>query len=555
MTDITDLVPRPLLDDIVAGKAIPIIGAGFSRNAVLPEGEQMPLWEDVGRKIADLIPNYPYSTPIDALSAFEHEFTRGKLVEELSRILRVEESEPGAVHKTFCQCPFDVVCTTNFDFLVERAYGQQAHRVNCRPVMDQEQFAVPPSSRSVQLIKLHGDLNHPNRLIMTEDDYDTFTDRYPIVATYLGHLLLTRTPLFIGYSLEDPDFRQIWRVIANRLGRMRRAAYVIDVGMQAWDQARYERRGVKVVNLPGDRNKRGPALEAFFSKLLAVWMSGVAGASASTTQAPELAMPEGTTTRLCYFAIPARLHAFYRSYVFPIAERCGLSPLTAIEAVQPGDNVLATIMALLSRAQVVVADIAGSFDSLMEVSFAALRRPLRPKILIVMETGAAMPSHLRGLRHIERPPLDAHSRAKASRVGGPLLDEFLESVRAWLERVSNELRPDLREEPMRLLRMGEYRAAIISVVSLLEVKVMQLISAMGEELTVRKSIHRGLKLLAERELLNRSDVDACVRAWAERSLLIHTSKPTSAQRAKSIVGQVLDVIGKMDAFRIANDGS
>jgi hypothetical protein len=28
--------PKPLLDDLVAGRWLPIVGAGFSRNAVLP---------------------------------------------------------------------------------------------------------------------------------------------------------------------------------------------------------------------------------------------------------------------------------------------------------------------------------------------------------------------------------------------------------------------------------------------------------------------------------------------------------------------------------------
>jgi len=40
-------LPKPLLDDIIKNRCIPIIGAGFSRNADLPSGLQMPLWHDI----------------------------------------------------------------------------------------------------------------------------------------------------------------------------------------------------------------------------------------------------------------------------------------------------------------------------------------------------------------------------------------------------------------------------------------------------------------------------------------------------------------------------
>jgi hypothetical protein len=50
MTNYLHLVPRPLLDDIVNNRSIPIIGAGFSRNAELPGKLKMPLWDDLGGK-------------------------------------------------------------------------------------------------------------------------------------------------------------------------------------------------------------------------------------------------------------------------------------------------------------------------------------------------------------------------------------------------------------------------------------------------------------------------------------------------------------------------
>jgi hypothetical protein len=65
--------PRPLLDELVAGRWMPIVGAGLSRNAELPSGRVMPLWDDLGRAMASDIPGHAYVGPVDAISAYRDE--------------------------------------------------------------------------------------------------------------------------------------------------------------------------------------------------------------------------------------------------------------------------------------------------------------------------------------------------------------------------------------------------------------------------------------------------------------------------------------------------
>ena len=68
--------PKPLLDDLVAGRWLPVIGAGFSKNAVLPVGKEMPLWNELGNAFASEIGDYSATNALDAISAFEHEYGR-----------------------------------------------------------------------------------------------------------------------------------------------------------------------------------------------------------------------------------------------------------------------------------------------------------------------------------------------------------------------------------------------------------------------------------------------------------------------------------------------
>jgi len=264
MATYIDRLPKPLLDDIVQGQCIPIIGAGFSRNAELPPGFEMPLWDDLGKHLAQQMRNYPYTTPIDGISAFCHEFSRAKLIEQLRTILHVDKAQPGPAHLAFADLPFDIVVTTNFDFLLERAYDIK--RRPYYPIVDEDQLSIGNVSQGTRILKIHGDLNHPSRLIVTEEDYDTFLEKYPLICTYLANLLISRTPLFIGYSLEDPDFRQIWQIIGARLGNLRRNAYTFAVGVQSVDISRYERRGVKVISLGENVAAYGDILRKLFEE-------------------------------------------------------------------------------------------------------------------------------------------------------------------------------------------------------------------------------------------------------------------------------------------------
>ena len=261
--------PKPFLQDLVSNRCLPIIGAGFSKNADIPKNKKMLDWDELGKAIAQDIQDYKYTNAIDAISAFCHEYSRTNLVEKLTELLLLSSVKPGKTHKAFCELQFDIVCTTNFEFLLEQGYGLIPKY--CRPIIDEDQLSISNSSDGITILKLHGDLHHPNKLVVTEEDYDRFLSKNPMLATYLANLLITRTPLFIGYSLDDTDFRQIWQVIKDRLGSLRRQAYVLKIDCSPHEKARFERRGVKVINIKGNPSDYPKILEDVFTELKDYW--------------------------------------------------------------------------------------------------------------------------------------------------------------------------------------------------------------------------------------------------------------------------------------------
>jgi hypothetical protein len=521
--------PRPLLADLITGRWLPIVGAGFSRNAVLPDGAPLPMWGELGNLISQDLQDYSSTGPIDAISAFEHEFGRPKLIERLSELLRVDVARPSVVHKAFCSLPFDLVCTTNFDFLLEHQY--QLIPRHCTPLIDEDQLSIGLKDTGTALLKLHGDLNHTTRLVATESDYDCFLDRFPLLATFVANLLITRTAVLIGYSLDDPDFRQIWQVVGERLGRSRRVAYVILVGAKPSDIARFERRGVKVINLTGSRSKYAEALTEAFTELWDYWQERLIPASRVREEEPlqELSLPRDANTRLCFFAIPLSLQPFYRERVFPIARDAGLVPVTADDVVTPGDNIVAKLDALLERALLVVVD-AATPATLSELQMAIVR--LGPaRVLLVSQRGGHRPTDLEGLRTVERPDITEVDPV-----------EFLTALQSWFQQAAHLHLATFMAEPERLLVAGENRAAVISAITLLETTLREQLEQPTMPAIRPMPLRRMLNLAAEHELLPAERIPAIMEWLHIRNQLVHSRQAISRRDAQQIVSGVLKIV-------------
>jgi hypothetical protein len=525
--------PKPLLDDLVTGKWLPVVGAGMSRNAIVPSGKSVPLWDDLGRDLAGEMADYPYAGALDAISAYAHEYGRPRLVERLAEALMLSDARPGEAHRAFCSIFFDIVCTTNLDFLLERQYAASPHY--CRPVIDEDQLAVNAKSPGTTLLKLHGDVHHPARLVVTEEDYDAFLDKYPLLSTYLANLLITRTAVLIGYSLDDPDFRQVWQVVGERLGRSRRLAYAIFVDAKATDIARFARRGVKVINLPGSRSRYSEILAAAFDELREYLRSHLISASHVTEEEPlgELSLPQGALTRLCFFAVPLSLLPLYREWVFPIVEQSGFIPVTAADVIAPGDNYAAKIDAIVRRSVAALID-ASTQNTLFELGLITGGAD-KIRTLVVLEAGAAMPCDLQGLTVVRRK--------------GTSIDQdgnFLEAVWSWFETAGADLKPALAEEPVRLLSAREYRAAVISAMTLLETTLREHLGSGGASKRVVPLPH--LLEAAHNERLLTKEQAARVRNWMYvRNEVVHTSKILTKTQAAEIVNGVGRIILDLSA--------
>ncbi|TDN35757.1 hypothetical protein A8B98_12615 [Hymenobacter sp. UV11] len=154
-----------------------------------------------------------------------------------------------ATHEQVAALPyFDRIVTTNYDQLFEIAYSlDKLH------VITQADNVPQLDDKPTVLFKIHGELNRPKSLIITKEDYGRFFDKADdVVWTQLRSLMSTRTVVFVGYAVEDPNVLDVFLELANRLGELMRPAYVVGPSMDFLRVQRLKRQNIHFIQATGE---------------------------------------------------------------------------------------------------------------------------------------------------------------------------------------------------------------------------------------------------------------------------------------------------------------
>ena len=213
-----------LADLIATDNAILFVG-----NA-LRAGGDLPAVEQIAESLAARI---EYQRPDRSLSAVARDFEvlkgRNALVSALrEEIRKLQASRPGPdpLHQLIADAvlPHTKVLTTRFDQILERALDQ-FHKPYVLIVRDAD---VPFFDEAkITLIKMQGDIDQPDSLIITEDDLDDFIRRLPTISDVVRAFFATKTLIFLGYDLNSPLFKRFYNQVTRNLSAFRRQAYAV----------------------------------------------------------------------------------------------------------------------------------------------------------------------------------------------------------------------------------------------------------------------------------------------------------------------------------------
>lgn len=131
--------------------------------------------------------------------------------------------------------------TTNWDPFLERALDVLV------PMVEDRDLAFW-DDRKGQVLKIHGCITRPYSVVATQSDYDACMKQNPLIFNKLKDLMATKTFLFVGYSMRDADFQEVWNGITTALGHFTRLAYAVDIDATPDAVSFWKGRGIELVN-------------------------------------------------------------------------------------------------------------------------------------------------------------------------------------------------------------------------------------------------------------------------------------------------------------------
>lgn len=511
-----DYIPKTLQEDFINNNVVPIVGAGFSKNAIIPAGVTMPDWNQLGQHIASYIKDYEYTNALDALSIFESEYSRIKLIELLAKELHISEIKPSPTYMAFCDLFYDTICTTNFDFLLDEALQLSKRPVSI--IVSEEKLSINLKD-STKLIKLHGDFNHPNNMVVTENDYDLFLDNNKLLATYISNLFITKTLFLVGYSFDDNDTRNLWQIINSRLGGLKKLAYCVMVDANRTEIARFERRNIKVINLPGKKANYSKILEDFFKEIKELISQNSVQLFQTTDNKlkEELILPD-EVNRLCYVAAPHQLISQIKENIFPLLSEYSITPITLDEILFPSDNWLAKSELLIQKSNLALVDLTEN-NSNVSWELTTLLKNKKYVILIAQENTIV---DIQIMEHniIFYKSLDDES--------------FLSELQHELHAYASKLPFGGMNEVTRLFEKKEYNAAAISAFRYLE-EILAKSNIKSDTYRNIYSLRTNLNILYDKEILHNVTIPEIKEYISLRNRLVHTNISISKATATKVI--------------------
>lgn len=273
------------------------VGSGVSANS------KMPTWFQLIRKIATEI-NYYHcencklrNNHCEDLCKCRDEYTQEEMLripEYLYNLDRPKEeyydfiknslnssSGSNSIHELIFKIFPHHIITTNFDSLLEDT--QSINRVFYSVLREDKDLLSEINHHYI--IKMHGDINKPESIVLKESDYIEYEQRHILISTFIKSLLIDHTFLFIGYSLNDYNLKLIigWINYFSNIYNIdkRPNNYIVqDKDISPFEVSRLKKSNIHVIqtkdlptskstiNIPEDlSDERGKALYWFLNSI------------------------------------------------------------------------------------------------------------------------------------------------------------------------------------------------------------------------------------------------------------------------------------------------
>jgi hypothetical protein len=241
------MIPQDLIERIANQNAVFFCGAGLSRGV---EGERgFPGGWELAREMVEKLlgRTVGYDEPLDLKQiAQEVIWADNGSYHRLNRYLREVFADPAIqplrAHEYLAYLECNVI-TTNYDTLIERAFSEAGKR--CGTIVQEDDLT---RMQDVNVVKIHGCVTHLDTVVITEEDYYRWLISDSEIKTLVRLWFLQRPVVFIGFSLSDPNLRQLYYGLRLRFGKALQVAYaVFKERLDNYDMRFIEEQKIKII--------------------------------------------------------------------------------------------------------------------------------------------------------------------------------------------------------------------------------------------------------------------------------------------------------------------
>ena len=258
---------KRFLDD---GRASVMVGAGFSKNAIMGQSTNMLDWNSLGKVFFKRLysrdpesKDLEFTTPMRLASQIESCFGRNALDELIISSLPDLLARPSDLHISLLRLNWKDVFTTNYDTLLERASIDSEKHYEFVTNKETLLYRMPP-----RIIKLHGSFKNIRPFIITEEDYRKYPQDHPIFVNTVKQALIEGLLCLIGFSGNDPNFLSWVGWLRDVIGSQSSPVYLItyDKTLHESEILLSKSRGIDTINLSEIKNLSNirDALHFFF---------------------------------------------------------------------------------------------------------------------------------------------------------------------------------------------------------------------------------------------------------------------------------------------------
>ncbi|HEY9029772.1 MAG TPA: SIR2 family protein [Kangiella sp.] len=159
-------------------------------------------------------------------------------------------AEPTDIHQLISNLPTRSIITPNYDLLLEKAY-----RYSLKVVHNGDNEHISAMLRGKfngYIFKYHGCITNPEQIVLDSSHYRKQIQSFSSTLDSLKSLMQTRNIVFIGFGLDDPDFKFVRDKVIDLYGSSSLELWAFARNCEADVGLFKNKYGIKLINYEGE---------------------------------------------------------------------------------------------------------------------------------------------------------------------------------------------------------------------------------------------------------------------------------------------------------------